>query len=36
MSGGENLDTALVLRLIETLEKEKNIYESILKLSIDK
>lgn len=36
MSGGENLDTALVERLIEILDKEKNIYESILKLSIDK
>jgi len=32
----KNLDTALVERLIEILGKEKNIYESILKLSMDK
>lgn len=36
MLGGENLDTALVESLIEILDKEKNIYESILKLSMDK
>ncbi len=36
MSGGEDLDTALVERLVEILGKEKNIYEKILKLSMDK
>jgi hypothetical protein len=30
------LDTALVESLIEILDKEKNIYGSILKLSMDK